>query len=167
MFVNLNVSEKSILFTDIFLDIMAKHISNKIITCDDKDAPWVTPAIKTATRRNSKVYRKWVNRGKNPLDRNNVREVEHVTNKLTKGAELGHFTNLGAKLSDPKIGQNNFWTAYKRIVKKTKIPIFHPLLIMAYIFLIVSKKLIYLMNIFVNICCLVTFCIFSTIVFCM
>ena len=37
LFLNLNVSEKSLLFTDVFLDIMAKHISNKIITCNEKD----------------------------------------------------------------------------------------------------------------------------------
>ena len=32
LFVNLNVSEMSLIFTDVFSDIMAKHISNKIIT---------------------------------------------------------------------------------------------------------------------------------------
>ena len=36
LFLNLNVSEKSILFTDTFLDIMAKHIPSKIITCNLK-----------------------------------------------------------------------------------------------------------------------------------
>ena len=35
-----------LLFTDIFLRIMSKHISNKIITCNDKDAPWITPQVK-------------------------------------------------------------------------------------------------------------------------
>ncbi len=85
---------------------MAKHISSKIIACNEKE-------VKTAIRRNSRVYRKWVNRGKNPLDHNNVREVQNATNKLIKDAKLAYFTNLGAKLSDPKIGQSNFWTAYK------------------------------------------------------
>ena len=39
---------------------------------------------------------------------------------LIKVAKLACFTNLGAKLSDPKIGQNNFWTAHKKIVNKKK-----------------------------------------------
>ena len=43
LFYNLNVNEKSILFTDVFLDIMNKHISSQIITCDEKDALWITP----------------------------------------------------------------------------------------------------------------------------
>ena len=89
-------------FTDIFLDIMAKHISNKIITCNEKDSPWITPEIKTAIRRNSRVYRKWVNRGRNPPDQDKVREVRNSTNKLIKEAKLAYYTNLGNKLSDPE-----------------------------------------------------------------
>ena len=125
LFFNLNVSEKSLLFTDIFLDIMAKHISNKIITCNEKDSPWITPEIKTAIRRNSRVYRKWVNRGRNPPDQDKVREARNSTNKLIKEAKLAYYTNLGNKLSDPEIGQKQFWTAYKKIANKkrnTNIP---------------------------------------------
>ena len=43
LFSNLNGHEKCLVFTDTFLDIMGKHILNKIITCNDKDAPWMTP----------------------------------------------------------------------------------------------------------------------------
>ena len=50
LFLNLNVSEKGIVFADIFLDTVAKHISNKMITCNDKDAPWITSEVKTAIK---------------------------------------------------------------------------------------------------------------------
>ena len=43
LFLNLNVDEKGLVFTDTFMDIVDKQISNKIITCNDKDAPWITP----------------------------------------------------------------------------------------------------------------------------
>ena len=64
LFLNLNASEKCLLFTNLFLDIMlTKRISNKIITCNEKDAPWITPRLKTSIRRNSRVYRTWESRG--------------------------------------------------------------------------------------------------------
>ena len=47
------------------------------------------------------------------------------TNKLIKEAKLAYYTNLGNKLSDPEIGQKQFWTAYKKIANKkrnTNIP---------------------------------------------
>ena len=87
---------------------MTKRISNKIITCNENDAPWVTPRLKTAIRRNSQVYRKWVNKGRIARDHDNVREVQTATNKLIKEAKLACYTNLGTKRSDPKLGQKHF-----------------------------------------------------------
>ena len=43
LFLNLNVHEKGLVFTDTFMDIVDKQISNKMTTCNDKDAPWITP----------------------------------------------------------------------------------------------------------------------------
>ena len=69
------------------MGIMSKYISNKIITCNDKDAPWITPKVKTAIRRNSRVYRKWVNRGRDPRDHDKVREVRNSVNRLIKRSQ--------------------------------------------------------------------------------
>ena len=125
LFFNLNASEMCLLFTDVFLDIISKHTPNKIVTCNDRDAPWITPQVKTAIKRNSRVYRKWVRRGRNPNDHDNVRKVQNDTNKLIKEAKSSYYLNLGSKLSDPKIGQKEFWSSYRKIVNKkhnTNIP---------------------------------------------
>ena len=71
----------SLVFADTFLSILSQHISNGIITCNDKDAPWITPKVKSAIRRNSRVYRKWVKRGKKHGDHDKVREVQNSTNQ--------------------------------------------------------------------------------------
>ena len=118
LFLNLNVSEKSLVFTDVFLDFMAKHISSKIITCNEKDATWINPEVKTAIKRKSRVYRKWVNRGRNPCDHDEVCEIRNATYKLIKEAKLAYYTSLGSKLSDPNTGQKHFWTTYKKITNK-------------------------------------------------
>ena len=82
LFLNRNVNEMSLVFADTFLSILSQHISNKIITCNDKDAPWITPKVKSAIRRNSRVYHKWVKRGKKHDDHDKVREVHNSTNHL-------------------------------------------------------------------------------------
>ena len=113
-----------LLFPGVFLH-MTKHISNKIITCNDKDAPWITPQIKSAIKRNSRVYRKWVDRGRNPHDRDHVRKVQNDTNKLIKEAKLSYYFNLGNKLSDPSTGQKKFWRVCKTLAnqkRNTNIP---------------------------------------------
>ena len=71
------------IFSETFLDIISKHIPNKIITCNGKDSPWITQEVKTAIKRNSRVYRKGVIRGSNPTERGNIRNVQiNLLNKL-------------------------------------------------------------------------------------
>ena len=70
------------------MGIFSKHISNKIIICNDRDAPWITPVLKTAIKRISRVYRKWVNHGRKFEDYDKVRKVQKSTNKLVKEAIL-------------------------------------------------------------------------------
>ena len=106
--------------SDLFLDIMSQNIPNKTITCDDKDAPWVTKECKTAIKRNYRVYRKWVKRGRNPDDRHIVRSVQNETNKIIKNAKADYFINLGKKLSNYNTGAKPFWTTFKRLVNKKK-----------------------------------------------
>ena len=106
------------MFTDI-LGVISKYVPNKIITCNDKDAPWITPKLKTAIRRNARVYRKWVKRGRNKQEHDNV---QNKTNKLIKQAKQAYYTKLGDVLSDPKTGPKNFWTALKNVVNKKKLP---------------------------------------------
>jgi len=120
LFYKLNVNEMSIIFSDVIMDIFCNHIPNKIITCNDRDAPWITLKLKTAIKRNSRVYRKWVKRGRNSADYNRVLEIQKYTNRLIKDAKHTYFEKLGEKLSDPRTGHKHFWTAFKRISNKKK-----------------------------------------------
>lgn len=85
-----------------------------------KHAPWIPPLIKTAIKRNTRIYQKWVRRGRNHVDHHKVREVQNVTNRLIKEAKLSYYTDLGKKLSNPNIGHKHFWSAYKKIANKNK-----------------------------------------------
>ena len=122
LFLGLNAGETSLVFTDVLLNIFSKHISNKIITCNDKDAPWITPKVKSAIRCNSRVYRKWVQRGRISGERDNVREVQNSTNKLINAAKRTFYVNLGNKLSDPNTGQKHLKEFQIKRSKQTSLP---------------------------------------------
>ena len=47
-------------FTWTIMGIMSRFIPNKIITCNAKDPPWITPEIKTAIKRKHRVYNKYI-----------------------------------------------------------------------------------------------------------
>ena len=128
LFACLNTDQMTLLFTDTLLNIFSRHIYSKTITCNDKDAPWITREVKSAIRRNSRVYRKWVNRGRNPTEHNTVREIQNSTSKLIREAKRAYFQKLGDELSNPQTGQKRFWTAFKRITNNKKITNIPPLI---------------------------------------
>ena len=47
LFLNKNIDEMTKLFPADFLRIMSQNIPNKIVTCNEKDAPWITSDVKT------------------------------------------------------------------------------------------------------------------------
>ena len=94
----------------------------------------------------------WVKRGRNPGNYKNAREVQNISSKLINQAKQIYCHNLRDKLSDPKIGQKSFWTAFKNIgntQKQTNIPpiIENDIYIYIYIYMTFCKRLIYPMNI--------------------
>ena len=107
---------------------MSQNIPNKIITCNDNDAPWITSDVKTAIKKNSRVHRKWVIRGRNPDDKHTVRTVQNETNRLIKKAKNDYFVNLGVKLNNYGTGSKSFWTSFKRLVINKKLTNIPPIL---------------------------------------
>ena len=69
LFHHLSPEEMSLVFTDTVLDIFSRNIPNKTVTCHDKDAAWITPQVKAAIKRNSRIYAKWNKRGRKPEER--------------------------------------------------------------------------------------------------
>ena len=82
---------------------MTKYIPNKNVTVNDADAPWITPKIKTAIKRNHRVYRKWKANGRNPEGKGYIKGVQTISNiHKTK-------TKIRMKISE-KSFQTPHWT---------------------------------------------------------
>ena len=108
------------IFNKTFLDIIDKNIPSKIITFDDRDAPWITPAVKCSINRNKRVYKKWLRNGKDPNQFQHVQDVKKETEVTIRTAKKKHIDRLGSKLCDPTTGQKEFWRSFKRVVNKKK-----------------------------------------------
>jgi hypothetical protein len=111
-------------FNKTFLDIMSCSIPNKTITINDKEAPWITPEVKQAIKKNHRVYSKWKNAGKPEEGKNTVKAVKNETDRKIKNAKSNYHKDLEHKLTNSK-NSNVFWSVVNRLVgnKKTaKIP---------------------------------------------
>ena len=108
------------------MSVMSRFIPNKIITCNDKDPPWISPDIKTAIKRKHRVYNKYVRR--RPDEWDNVRLIQNDTSKMITIAKDNYFATLGRKLSDPATGIKTYWSTLNKIVNKKKATNMPPLL---------------------------------------
>ena len=115
----------ALVFTDTVLDVFSKYIPNKLVTCHDKDAAWITPQVKTAIKRNSRTYSKWNKRGRKPDERAKVIEVQNQTSKMITEAKNNYFKKLGNSLSDSSTGEKHFWNAFKNFQTREKLLSFH------------------------------------------
>ena len=144
------------IFTDTLFSVFSSHIPNKVITCNDKDPPWITPELKTAIRRKHRVYRKCVQRGQRKEDLNQVKDIRNETSKMIINAKEKYFLNLGRKLSDPNQGIKAYWTTLNRLLNKKKVANIPPLLENGLFVTNVQMKATILNDFFVKQCCTVT-----------
>ena len=128
IFNNMSPDQMTETFNSKVLDIMTSLIPNKLVTIRDSDAPWVTPEVKTALRKNKRVFKKWVARGKSLEGRPLVIEVQSETNNIISSAKSAYTQNLGDKICDPTTGPKCFWTAFNKLINNKKITNIPPLI---------------------------------------
>ena len=124
LFAGKNIDEITEEFTSTFLTIVSKHIPSKMIVFDDKDAPWVTPIVKTAIKRHRRVYRNWNRSGRVEIDWPNVAKVKKETALIIREAKKEHIKNSVENFVIHKQDKKNFGTHIKEWLIKKRIPIF-------------------------------------------
>ena len=77
----------NLVFSDTVMEIFTKYIPN--------NALWITHKLKTAIKRNARIYRNWVKRGRIEEDHEYVREVQNSTNKLIRQSKQSYYNKLG------------------------------------------------------------------------
>ena len=118
LFQNKSTNHMVELFQSKFLATMENHIPNKTIIIDSKYAPWITPSVKTALRRNHCVFKKWVKRGKNPIEKARVHQIQSETNTIINNAKAKYTNDLGDKICNSNTGSKCFWSAFNTLLNK-------------------------------------------------
>ena len=112
-------------FTNKVLETANIFIPNKIVTVSDKDAPWITPPVKQAIKKDKISYKNWVKRGRIQSEKANVNIVQKETTKIIQDAKDIYIKRHSDKLCDPNSGSKIFWSSYKKLLntkKNTNIP---------------------------------------------
>ena len=106
---------------------MEAQIPNKIVTINDKDAPWVTSSVKNILHKNKNIYADWVKKGRNPQTMDRIQRSQLEINCKVNEAKCIYISNLSKQLCDPATGHKSFWSAYKQLSNKKNITNIPPL----------------------------------------
>ena len=87
--------------------------------------PWITPTVKTALRRNNRVFKKWVQRGKIPTEKARVDAVQVETNTVINIAKAKYTGDLGDNFVTLILAQNASGQLSTRYLIRKKYQIFH------------------------------------------
>ena len=107
-------------FNSKFLDIMKQHIPHNLVTINERDAPWITPQVKTAIKRNHRTYNNWVARGKPSEGKANVKKIQKETDVVISEAKVNYHNSIEEKLCASSSGCNLFWSVINRMIDKKK-----------------------------------------------
>ena len=64
LFANKTVHQQVNLLNDIILNVFTNFVPNKVITCDDRDPPWINDNIKNKIRWKNSMYKNYKGNGK-------------------------------------------------------------------------------------------------------
>mgnify|MGYP001793298187 CR=1 FL=1 len=128
-FVDKNVNEQVALFNTYLLNISRNYIPNEVITINDRDRPWITPAIKLQISKKNRLYQKFIKNGKKIEDLNVVQEASNALKILIDNSKDNYYNRLSKKLSDPQTSSKAYWSILKSFFNDKKRPVIPPLLV--------------------------------------
>ena len=101
------------------MNIFTNYISNKYITIDGKNPPWMKETIKDEIK-----LKKSLRKSNNFIEMQNLTEISDM---VLKRKEKYH--HLSLELNNPNISAKTCWSILKSLYNDTKVPLIPPLLV--------------------------------------
>ena len=102
---------------------------NKVITCDDRDQPWINDNIKNKIKWKNTMYKNYKRNGKKTEDYELLIKTVSEVSQLIEESKDEYYYRLGKRLNDPSTSAKSYWTIFKTFYNKRMIPLIPPLLV--------------------------------------
>ena len=113
---------------DCIINVFNNYCPNKVITCRDKDAPWMNDSIKKLLKEKESIYKSYVKNGFKNEDKLKLNAKQKACSSAISEAKELYLVNEGNKLNDPLLGPKRYWSILNRFLNKKKIPLIPPIL---------------------------------------
>ena len=105
---NKDIHQQVNILNSIILNIFTNYVSNKVITIDDKDPPWMTDFIKSKIEWRNSIYKTFQNSSKNLAEYNTLQQAITELSDLMYEKKSDYYNALAKKLSDPTTSSKTY-----------------------------------------------------------
>ena len=117
---NVNINEQVSVFNETIMNIMSSFVPNKLITCDDRDPPWMNWYIKNLIAAINDFHKKFALPSRNT---GNLLTCKNLQNQLIQSihtAKQRYSKEIREKLCDPLTSTKCYWSLLKTILNEKK-----------------------------------------------
>ena len=125
---NMTIHQQVNLLSDI-LNVLTNFVPNKVITCDDRDPPWINENIENKIKWKNIKYKNCKRNGKKTEDYELLSKAVSEVSELTEKNKDEYYYRLGKRLNYPSTSAKSYWTILKTFYNKRKIPLIRLLLV--------------------------------------
>ena len=118
---NLDVNEQVSVFNETIMNIMSNFVPNELITCDDRDPPWMNRYIKNLIVAINDFHKKFVLPSSNT---GNLLMFKNLQNQLIQSihtAKQRYFNKISKKFRDVLTSTKCYWSLLKTILNEKKL----------------------------------------------
>ena len=98
--------------------MFSNFVPDKIITCRDKDPPWMTEEVKNICHTKDKVYENFVKNGSSDVDKKELVRVTSLGIDTILKAKEKYIFSLGNKFNDPQTSAKSYWSILNKFPQK-------------------------------------------------
>ena len=111
------------------MNVFSNFVSNKFVTFNDRDPPWMTSNIKDKINYHNNIYREYMKKGKQQVDCMKLQNTIKELSELISTRKNDYNLHLANKLIDSTTSSKTHWPIFKAFYNGRKIHIIPPLLI--------------------------------------
>ena len=103
-------------------NLLSYNIAHEIITCEDRDSPWLNNKIKQLIQEKNGTYRSYIWIKKNPEIFKKVNYLQNQLKLLTESNKERHYLCISKKLMDPMTSAKTYLKSLLNNQKNPCIP---------------------------------------------
>ena len=118
----IDANDQVSVFNSTILNIVSNFIPNEIITCDDRDLPYMNSFIKNLVRAKDNFNKKIVRKSNHMYHLCAFKNLQNHLNQSIEIAKQNYVNKVAQRLCDPNTSSKCYWSLSKTLFNGNKIP---------------------------------------------